>query len=254
MANWLVINYRPTTLFSLRMSHATSSGGKTLLVPTPYAFKLAMVDAAFRYSDLKHAKQVFNILCQRSIRFQPPKRSVVTNTFIKILRRRELKSKSKDPVVAAKQIEELTNSPYIQTIAYREFCFFEGILKVAIHVEGLTRSEVQLLRKAAAHINYLGKRGSFMQYYGDEVVEHLVGPFTVRMGEPVDNIGQYYLGQFLDDLGNTASKDLFERVNPYSEKRAELHKHRIFEHHLIPYKQVRSSHRYTEYLRTDCAT
>lgn len=109
-----------------------------------------------------------------------------------------------------------------------------------------------MLRKAAAHINYLGKRGSFMQYYGDELVEQLKGPFTVRMGEAVGSIGDFFLGQFLDDLGNVASRDLFERVNPYSEKSVELHKHRIFEHHLIPYKQGRSSRRYTEYIRTDC--
>ena len=45
---WLVVEYRPTALFSLKISLATSSVGKTLIVPTPYAIKMAYVDGGFR--------------------------------------------------------------------------------------------------------------------------------------------------------------------------------------------------------------
>ena len=41
---WLMADYEAVTLFSLKMSGATSSGGKSLLLPTPYAIKL-LVDA-----------------------------------------------------------------------------------------------------------------------------------------------------------------------------------------------------------------
>ena len=34
---WLLFEYEPTTLFSLKTSRATSTVGKTLLTPTPYA-------------------------------------------------------------------------------------------------------------------------------------------------------------------------------------------------------------------------
>jgi hypothetical protein len=45
---WLIADYQPVTLFSLKNSLATSSGGKSLLVPTPCAFKMALLDAACR--------------------------------------------------------------------------------------------------------------------------------------------------------------------------------------------------------------
>jgi len=45
---WLLAEYQPTALFSLKISSATSSVGKTLIVPTPYSIKMALVDAAFR--------------------------------------------------------------------------------------------------------------------------------------------------------------------------------------------------------------
>src|SRR3972149_6387150 len=45
---WLIAEYAPTALFSLKASFATSSVGRTLVVATPYAVKMAFVDAAFR--------------------------------------------------------------------------------------------------------------------------------------------------------------------------------------------------------------
>ena len=45
---WLLAIYEATTLFSLKTSDATSSGGRTLLAPTPYAIKMGLLDAAYR--------------------------------------------------------------------------------------------------------------------------------------------------------------------------------------------------------------
>ena len=45
---WLVARYAPTALFSLKPSLATSSGATTLLAPTPYALKMALLDVAYR--------------------------------------------------------------------------------------------------------------------------------------------------------------------------------------------------------------
>jgi len=85
---WLIASYRPTAMFSLRMTHATSKGGKTLLVPTPYAVKLALIDACFRLhaSDegYAHAARVYEMIKARKIRFCPPEHCVVQQTFIKI--------------------------------------------------------------------------------------------------------------------------------------------------------------------------
>jgi hypothetical protein len=48
---WMLAKYRPTGIFSLKSSATTSSGAKTLLVPTMYAVKMALVDAAFRSGE-----------------------------------------------------------------------------------------------------------------------------------------------------------------------------------------------------------
>ena len=75
-SKWLVLGYLPVSLFSLRMTHATNKGGKTLLVPTPYAFKMTLIDACFRVFNENEAenkaKQVFDFIKSCEIRFNPP--------------------------------------------------------------------------------------------------------------------------------------------------------------------------------------
>src|SRR5579875_4187322 len=71
---WLLVTYYPVSLFSLRTTYATSKGGKTLLVPTPYAVKMALLDACFRLFDasIAHSKalEVFDLIKQKEIRFR----------------------------------------------------------------------------------------------------------------------------------------------------------------------------------------
>ena len=42
---WLAVSYQPTSLFSLKLSSATNSAGKSLPVPSPYAVKMALLNA-----------------------------------------------------------------------------------------------------------------------------------------------------------------------------------------------------------------
>ena len=76
-SRWLIAAYRPVTLFSLRMTHATSKGGKTLVVPTPYSIKMALLDACFRrYSSadaLAWAHRVMGWLVRRAVRVPRPR-------------------------------------------------------------------------------------------------------------------------------------------------------------------------------------
>src|SRR5665213_289111 len=126
---WLVAIYQPTALFSLRTSNATSSGGKTLLVPSPYAIKLAIVDAGVRIGGVAHARMLFELIRSRSIRLRPPQHAVVNNTFLRILRQRRGGSGSADPPEGEESGEQAGSGPYERTIAYREFCYFSGTLR-----------------------------------------------------------------------------------------------------------------------------
>ncbi len=236
---WLIAEYEPTALFSLRMSHSTSSGGKTLFVPTPYAFKVAVVDAAFRVQGEALARQVFGWLKARQIRFKPPKQMTVNHTFIKI--RREPK----------KEKGQIPEEPYISSIAFREFCFYRGKLQVAVEMGDLPQEAVSTVENILAHINYLGKRGSFMQFYGSSVVEALPRGFTLPAPEELDLLDPdlYRVIQFLDELGQTDAPDLFDRINSYSDKTIELGKHRVLKQYFLPYKMVQSTRSYTYYVR-----
>ncbi|SDF80673.1 hypothetical protein [Sporolituus thermophilus] len=231
---WLVACYRPTTLFSLRMSHSTSSGGKTLFVPTPYAFKLALVDASFRAEGTELAMEIFHAVKDRPVRFKPPRELVVNHTFIKI--KREPKTPTPE-------------NPYISTIGFREYCYFRGELQVAVDIGQLDETVVNRLRFVMAHINYLGKRGSFMQFTRTEICDHLPDGFTLPVPEELHrlDINIYKVAQFLDDIGETEARDIFERINTFSSAKIELNKHRIFKQHLLPYALESSSKNYTYY-------
>jgi hypothetical protein len=235
---WLVFRYLPTAFFSLRMTHATSKGGKTLLVPTPYAVKLAFVDACFRMKDESLATEVLDWIKGREVRVSPPEHCIVQNTFQKVL-------------------QADRNAPkgyFSSTIAYREFCFYWGELNVALVVSGLSSEQIENLGKIAAHINYFGKRGSFVQFLGCETSEILPHGFTHPGDDPKIRSKTYGVSNFLDDFGEDAFKDkkLFERISTYGKGPAPLlGKHRILVPTLLPYRLERSSRGFTHYKRID---
>src|SRR5450759_1409122 len=126
---WLIATYRPASLFSLRASQATSSGGRTNLVPTMYAVKMALIDAAFRSGE--DGARLFDVVKPLAVRFEPPREAVVSNTFIKI--RREPKDRRQ-------------GSPaYIPTVGFREFCYFAGDLRVAFEVAAVPNETTEVL-------------------------------------------------------------------------------------------------------------
>src|SRR5207249_1141555 len=82
---WLVARYEVVGLFSLKSSMATSSIGKTLLVPTPYAVKMALVDAGFRAGlPGEECAGLVEALAAVPVRVAPSSSAVVTHTFTKI--------------------------------------------------------------------------------------------------------------------------------------------------------------------------
>jgi hypothetical protein len=210
-----------------------------------------MVDAAISARAVDFGREIFDLIKAREIRFQPPERAIVNNTFIKVLRKRELKNPDKDPAVAERQRSFVNSNPFQSTIAYREFCYFEGTLTIAMDVGELDENLTEELIRVGAHINYFGKRGSLFQFMKWEKVTEIPDYFSFPVNTRPEGPLLYGLGQFLDDLGATDSKDLFNRINTYSEKRVELNKHRVLVHHLLPYRQLKTSKNYTEYARCD---
>src|SRR5215472_4999852 len=78
---WLIFRYSPVALFSLKMSRATSTAGKTLLIPTPYAAKMAFVDACLRHNLTGDPDTLVRSLAKAIVRIGVPQHACVTGTI-----------------------------------------------------------------------------------------------------------------------------------------------------------------------------
>lgn len=233
---WLIAEYQPVGLFSLKHALATSSGGKSLLVPTPFALKMALLDAACRLWGVSKARVIWPTLRDLPVALRLPKRAVVTNLFTKILKPRRSPARPGTPHAG----------PLGKTIAFREYVWGEGNLSIALEVgEGDRLSEMTEL---LLQINYLGKRGGFVQLlHPAEPVDDLPKGF-ILLNPPDGQVAfdSHGLLQMLDDCG---PKMTFEHANIYSGKRITLGKQRVLHHVVLPYRLVRSSKSYSLYER-----
>lgn len=236
---WVLACYKPTGLFSLKSSATTSSGAKTLLVPTMYSVKMALIDAAFRSGE--DGEEVFELVKPLKVRFRPPEHAAVTHGFIKIRREREVKDAKNLEAIELKR-----TSPFQPTVAYREFCAFDGELTVAISAEGV--EDASRLEGLLPLIGYFGKRGSFFQFAGVDRAESLPERFTFPMDDPPEEFDLNVTVQPLDDLGERAT---FDAISTYSTSRAKLGRDRVLVQTAVPYKVVSSSRGYTLYRRSD---
>ncbi len=232
---WLIAEYRPSTFFSLRPANATTSGGKTLVTPTPYALKMALLDAAIRVYGRATGEAWFPHLRDLVVAARLPQHLTVVNTFIKIMRPH--KNGPKDTFGTG------IVGPMGNTIAYREFVQYGGPLWLAFEkMEGLPLLEL------LAQVNYLGKRGGFVQFAGWEERDALSARFTrlnPESGAPFLADG---LLQMLDDCG---PKMTFAHANIYSRKGVTLDKPngRILGPVVLPYRLAQSSRGFTLYER-----
>lgn len=229
---WLVARFRPCSLFALKVSTATSSVGRTLLVPTPYAIKMALVEAAFDTGlPREECDALLRSLVGVAIRVAPPERAVVTHTFLKV---------RQEPKIAE------PGRPYISSVAYREFVFHQGEWRWAFGLAGQAEGMRQRLPQLLPHVRYIGKRASFVQFVGLEWIDEIDSTFTQPMDRgaivmpPLSHIVP------LDDLGPKAD---LETLSPYSSKRAEAEKHRVYVNTLVPLGVTNTGPGFTEYRR-----
>lgn len=242
---WTVAHYQPTSMFSLRPALSTASGAQSLLVPTPFAVKMALVNAAFQLASVEQVQAWWPDIRDLSVAFLLPDAVVVNKTFIKIQRKTELpkqKGVDKDEYVDGKIKDG--RWPFQPTIAYREFVLFDGALGIALKSAAPSRIPVaQLL----SHINYLGKRGSFMQLQAlPEECEELDTAW-VNVTETLTTFPVGGTLQVLDDCGSALT---WAHVDVYSGKSIKLSAdQRVLRSIVLPYQQRRSSYRYTLYER-----
>ena len=249
--------YLPVAPFSLKPANSTSSGGKTLLAPTPYALKMALLDVALRTLGVAEGERLFPFLRDLAIAIDLPHDLVVMKGFSKIRRPVESKdSQKKDETredfearVREKEATrlELKQYPFYSTIAYREYVYYRDPFSLAFAVPD--EPELQtVLMYLLARVNYFGKRGGFVQLLEMPAkAEKLAdGHFVELTTTAQQTFYQNGTLQVLDDCAHNLS---FQRVNIYSSERMTLLKERLLRHVVLPYRLARSSRSYSWYQR-----
>jgi hypothetical protein len=240
---WIVAQYLPVSFFSLRAAGSTTSGGKTLLVPTPFAIKMALLSGTIRSRGLKEGDRLFPFLRDLELYLEPPEEMIVVKSFGKI--RRELKDKSN--AEKAQRAREKKEYPMQPTIAYREYVNYKGIFQLACSLPEESPLAA-LLPELLMQINYLGKRGSFMQIIAQPQIRTELPPgrFVHLTSEGAQSFVIDGTLQVLDDCGPSLT---FAKANIYDDAKIVLHKDRVLRHIVLPYRQTRSSRSYSWYQR-----
>lgn len=236
---WLIARFQPTALFSLRPANATTSGGKTLLTPTPYAVKMALLDAAARVYGKANAVTWFPRIRDLEVAIALPQHIMVNNTFVKIMRPH--KNGPKDTQGTGLM------GPMGSTIAYREMVQFGGVIRLALR-EQKPQDEHFPLSDLLAQIHYFGKRGGFMQIVGVDSMEAIDEEFTdLNSDEGVP----FYINGMLQMLDDCGPKMTFDHADVYSKKNVALDKSngRILRTVILPYRLERSSRGFSLYQR-----
>ncbi len=237
---WIKAIYQPTTLFSLRPSWATSSGGKSLLLPSPYALKMAVLDAAIRTSGEVQAEKAWSWIRDMGVGIRLPQQLVVTNLFAKILRQKEFKGKKEDRAAFIAQAIVNGNWPFQSTIAYREYVYLPEPITLAF---ALPEAYTKQLSDWLTQINYLGKRGGFMQLLAPPTLLADGTDFTLLTA----NMSSFPVHGLLQQLDDCDPKMKFVEANIYESKKPK----RVVRHIVLPYQLKRSSRAYSFYEYVD---
>lgn len=214
--------FKPTTLFSLKDSNSTNKGAKSLLLPSPYSIKMAILNQAitiggdFTKLEIKKSKE-FEFVRDVKISFYISKGTnfCISNSFIKI----------QEPV--------REGSGFKPTISFREYVYISD--KIEIVFEVASQEAKSYLQKYLYKINYFGKRGCFFQFieYSDTPNEANVKIFNVQNG----------FAGILQEFDDFDEKATFDNVNNFSSttnKRAK-------EIMVLPIKNVSSSKSFSHY-------
>ena len=131
------------------------------------------------------------------------------------------------------------------TIAYREYVYYRDAFQLAFTMPDGTDVPPEL-SQLLLNVNYLGKRGSFIQIMEQpRLIEQVSNQHFINLTpatmEPFHIDGTL---QMLDDCGPLLS---FAQANVYTDKRITIGKERMIRHVVLPYRIVRSSRSYSWY-------
>lgn len=209
--------YQPTNLFSLKDSNSTNSGAKSLLLPSPYAIKMAIFNQAITNNGKENFEEKkseeFAFIKDAKIDYKVVGSFCVNNCFV--------------------TIQSLRDGSYRGKPSFREYVYLSDNVEIIFEVKN--EQAKHYLKKYLHRINYFGKRGCFFQFvdYKDNPSEPNVSVFDASDFTP--GIIQEY-----DDI---SPKSEFKNVDNYASAGAKREKTIL----VIPVQNINSSKSYTHY-------
>ncbi len=288
---WVTAVYHQVSLFSLKPPDATSTGGKSLLVPTPSSIKMALLDAAIRTTGVQGGARIFPLLRDMAIALSPPPYIIVNNCFVRIQKPRRTDSDSKrrrgksvaegeqappdeeqvaqesesedvGSVLSSKEEDENRgDGKYVRSVAFREYVQYSGPLGLAVQTEA--REDAIRLAQLLPLVNYLGKRGGFFQLDSPPTVRSQLPP---RQGflHLTERTERHITEQTEASMrgAESGSSVLLQLLDDWSPEMIfdqvnvyapslAVGKDRLQRQVQLPYRLLRSSHGFTLYQRTD---
>lgn len=246
---WYITTYQPVSLISLKLATATSTGGKSLLLPTPFAFKMALLNMVIQTTGVAQGRALWPTIRDGQVAIAGPAQIAVTNTFTKILK----------PMKGKPTLDEETGLTrgMINTIGFREYVQWQGQVELAF-APGAISTQPQLDAQPAKDeldwaqwltmIAYFGKRGGFVQAVAASRPTATLPEGFTRLDQVADGFLLNGALQLMDDCGPETT---FEQVDIYSGKPLRLGKDRLLRPIILPYRVERSSRGYTLYRRID---
>ncbi|MBN8593105.1 MAG: hypothetical protein J0M33_15220 [Anaerolineae bacterium] len=194
---WGYLAFEPAAAFSLRPSNTTANGGKSLVCPTPYAIKMALLDRLIRLYGVESMEALFPVVRDKVIYLRPALATAVNRTFQKVLRGWDGKAGEWTP-----------------TIAQREYCFQAGALTLAINLDADQGVNAAILDAFTA-INYFGRRGSFLQLI-DWMQEESSPEGRSGFVNLCQASGRLMSGGFLQRMDNMRADATFDEISIFS--------------------------------------
>jgi len=180
---------------------------------------MAFVDVTLRHALVVDPDAFVGGLARASLRIGVPTHACVTESIQRIRQETRVEDRKLDPSLP----------PFRSNVALRQTVHFQGDLRVAFDRGTCAAGLAETLRRAAPAINYLGKRGSFVQYLESTELARLDESFTRPVNE--DSGPEWGHRARLDDFGPGAT---FEALNSYSATNMKRGVHRKFVDTLVP--------------------
>ncbi|HHW57317.1 hypothetical protein [Thermoanaerobacter uzonensis] len=224
--------YKPTSLFSLRRSDATNPAAKSLIAPSPYSIKMALINAAITFKSFDD--NIFEMIKNLEIHYNLPDYICINNCFVKNQSKYEIKTKKSDV-----DLEKIEGLAFKTTIGFREYVYYSDLIKILIRVK--REENIDFLKSLLMRINYFGKRGSFFQFI--EAKEYIDNErpsgYSYIFDDAVLNNYNHNMIIFkMDDVDKNAK---FDNMNSYSKEKAM----RVSKIYCFEYEQYRANKNFT---------